>query len=89
MSAIENSNQHGLKRIPSSSLTSLKMELLIFCKACTYLPVSREVNKQKLGILNSPFCFWTSKSSVFERHNVTKYHQDAKAKLEIYKSYRE
>ena len=39
-----------------------------------------------LGILlNSSFCLWTSTSSVFEWHDVTKYHQDAMAKLEALK----
>lgn len=63
-----------------------KSENGAFCKACA-LFAPEKVSSQKLGVLvTTPFNNWTSMSTVFQRHDKSKYHQDSMVKMDAFKN---
>ena len=62
-----------------------KSENGAFCKACA-LFAPEAVSSQKLGVIvTTPFSNWTSMSTVFQRHDKSKYHQDSMVKMDAFK----
>ena len=80
MDVIVNFNQSGLIHIPGYIIAGA------FCKACA-LFAPEVVSAQKLGVIVTiPFNNWTSMSSVFRRHDKSKYHQDSMIKMDALKN---